>query len=62
VHRLTDRALAAAFPGRFILHGRGPDFFDTLTQTWVELTTQAQKAAHEARYPGVPIATYKGPW
>lgn len=59
IHRLTAAALEAAYPGRFVYHpNRGPDFLDTVSRQFIELTTEAQRGAHQARYPGVEVVTY----
>lgn len=49
-HRATAEALEAAYPGRFTYSTRGPDFLDTVTNRYVELTTPGQLAGHQARY------------
>lgn len=55
VHRSTRDALEEAYPGRFQYFTRGPDFLDTSTGDWLELTTPGQVRAHELR-PGYEIA------
>jgi len=63
VHQATAEALEAISPGRFLYQTIGPDFLDTTTGEFVELTTPGQAAAHAARpgYAGVTISTYSLP-
>lgn len=64
VHRATDAALQASYPGRFIYNLVGPDFLDTTSGDLVELTTPGQLAAHIARggaYLFARYATYQLP-
>lgn len=47
IHRATDEALGKNYPGRFIYHpSSGPDYFDTLTGEFVEMTTEKQYNYH----------------
>jgi hypothetical protein len=63
VHNATARLLEMRYPDRFIYKIVGPDFLDTTTGKFIELTTQRQVGAHLARpeYGGVTISTYTLP-
>jgi hypothetical protein len=63
VHNATARVLEMRYTGRFIYKVIGPDFLDTTTGKFIELTTPRQAAAHLARpgYGGVTISTYTLP-
>ncbi len=63
VHKATARALEIRYPDRFIYNIVGPDFLDTTTGKFIELTTPRQAGAHLARpgYGGVIISTYTLP-
>jgi hypothetical protein len=49
VHKATAAMLEKIFPGRFRYNNIGPDFFDTLTGKFIELTTPGQIARHIAK-------------
>jgi hypothetical protein len=63
VHKATARLLEVRYPDRFIYKIIGPDFLDTTTGQFIELTTPRQAAVHLARpgYSGVTISTYALP-
>jgi len=63
VHKATARLLETRYPDRFIYNTVGPDFLDTMTGKFIELTTPRQAAAHLARpgYDAVTISTYTLP-
>jgi hypothetical protein len=63
VHKATARLLEIRYPNRFIYRIVGPDFLDTTTGKFIELTTPRQTAVHLARpgYSGVTISTYTLP-
>jgi hypothetical protein len=63
VHKATARLLEIRYPDRFIYRIVGPDFLDTTTGKFIELTTPRQAAVHLARpgYSGVTISTYTLP-
>jgi hypothetical protein len=64
VHRATDAALSADYPGRFVYSTRGVDFYDTTTGAMIELTTPGQVFSHLARggaYLYAQYATYTLP-
>jgi RHS repeat-associated protein len=64
VHNATNTALQNAYPGRFIYNTVGPDFLDTTTGQFVDLTTPGQVAAHVAKgeaYAAAKYATYVVP-
>jgi hypothetical protein len=61
VHNATNASLQNAYPGRFIYNTIGPDFLDTTTGQFVDLTTPGQVAAHVAKggaYSAAKYATY----
>jgi RHS repeat-associated protein len=61
VHRATDAALRTLYPGRFkYSSNKGIDFEDTVSKTFIELTTKAQSLYKQLKY-GIPpsqVATY----
>jgi hypothetical protein len=63
VHKATARLLEMRYPDRSIYKIVGPDFLDTTTGKFIELTTPRQAAVHLARpgYSGVTISTYTLP-
>ena len=66
VERATASRLRATYGLRFPRYARGPDFIDTMTGEYVELTTPGQVMAHGERfarqgYRGVGYATYTVP-
>ena len=63
VHKATARLLEIRYPNRFIYRIVGPDFLDTTTGKFIELTTPRQTAVHLARpgYSGVTISRYTLP-
>jgi RHS repeat-associated protein len=64
VHDATFKSVATEFPGRFTYNRVGPDFFDTWTGQYIELTTPGQVASHIARggaYTTARYATYVFP-
>jgi hypothetical protein len=63
VHNATAKVLETRIPDRFIYNTVGPDFLDTTTGKFIELTTPRQVGAHLARpgYGGVTISTYALP-
>lgn len=61
VHNATNGALKDVYGPRFRYQNLGPDFLDTSTQSYIELTTPSQIDAHAARggpYTNVEYATY----
>ena len=63
VHKATAEMLRTRYPSRFIYKLIGPDFLDTTTGKFIELTTPRQAAVHLARpgYSGATISTYTLP-
>lgn len=68
VHNNVDRALQQLADDRFVYNASlGPDYFDTWTNTYIELTTWTGSSAHYARYGnewgGLPLnyAAYELP-
>jgi hypothetical protein len=63
VHNATAEVLEMRYTGRFMYKVIGPDFLDTTTGKFIELTTPRQAAAHLARpgYDAVTISTYTLP-
>jgi hypothetical protein len=61
VHQSTERALRDAYGDRFKYRQTGPDFLDTYTGRYVELTTPGQVQRHVAKggtYVDAGYATY----
>ena len=61
VHRATANALENLYPGVYKYNTIGPDFLNTTTGQYIELTTPGQVAAHAAKggaYTNAAYATY----
>jgi hypothetical protein len=59
LHRATATELERANIRRFVYNSNnGPDFYDTHTKRFVELTTGAQVGAHVGRDGSYPTASY----